>query len=723
MSHLTKPHFFIQFAENLTQEVSLPFPLLYALEFWSHTQTFTLILFPIISITFQSENELSTVLNQLFSYLDPIKTFNPFQSKHLAFFALALSLAYLVIFTLLILHVLLQTYLKKRIERSITQILSLFGIIHRRVIFFVVHCFFVQAINLNTNCDTYSFICGTEWTAISPIIIVLNFALAFLKESVCYTIHRTQNPFAVKNNLHSLIGLTQKMLIVLLAYLSESSEDAVVIINIVCSIAILAVLYRRLPNYNLSMLKLSILWASVNCFFAWTSLARVFDYHKDVLLFTTLSTPLIVKISATRLNVVLENILQKARRNRYHAVHLPILIEEHCKKTVMFSLEGEMNKATLYSMAFMTGHVEEFAGLEKGQMRDGIRAFAFDIAAKRMSDLLKTEPNDELLFISLVQIYLGELKDNFRSLSIMNTMKHKKLSIQGIISLEVISKNMEYMAVQYETNQEKNNQHNIHLEYFSYKTKSLTFKNLIRQEITEHLKLWKMTQSGIINTMDSINSAEIVHTKAREIHRYWMRHFHSNQYKYINACLMYGFYLEVVQALPMGGAQLLRKAYMALNNKWHLNKDLVDIIKKKNAVIVASIMPETLGKIIETSASAKDLFKAPKQGLVGSNIAVMMPSFVAGRHNNFIKRYQKGQNHQLKSGFVTYAKTFSDDYFRAELILNLHPDTEHGLNVAVCVKKIGEFESILIVDEEGMVVDCSKAIVKALNIPPKKDHY
>jgi len=449
--------------------------------------------------------------------------------------------------------------------------------------------------------------------------------------------------------------------------------------------------------------------------FSLTSLARVFKYDDDILLFTFLSIPLVIKISLMTLKTIQTRILTNLPTNPYYAVHLPALIDQNCMKAVLFTVDRQVNKATLYSMAFMSGHVGDFAGMDQETASEEIRKCAFNIVSKKMSDLLRSHMKNELLLITLAQIYLAELRDNFRALSIVNALKNKKLSTNGTLSLQVLSKVL--YNKEHEELQEESQSQSIHFEYFSYKKKSLAFKMLIKAEIAENLKIWKMVQAGTVHTKNLIEFAEKAHESAKEVARYWARHFQFNQYKYINPCLMYGIYMEVLQALPFGGVQLMQKAYTALGNKWHLNKDLIDIIKKKNAIIVASIMPESLGKVIETSASAKELFQTPSQGLVGSNVAVIMPSFIGSRHNNFIKKYQRDQRyHQPKSNFISYAKTFNDDFFKVELMLNLFADSVRGLNVAVCVKKVGDFETLIVVDEYGAIVECSKSIAKTLNL-------
>ena len=261
----------------------------------------------------------------------------------------------------------------------------------------------------------------------------------------------------------------------------------------------------------------------------------------------------------------------------------------------------------------------------------------------------------------------------------------------------------------------------IHLQYFSYKKKSLAFKSLIRTEITEHLKLWKMVQEGTIYTFETIKLTQVIHDQTKKITHYWNRHFHSNQYKYVNTCLMYGLYLEVVLAPPAMGSELINKAHGLLNNKWHFEKEIVDIVKGKIAVIVASIMPENFGRIVEASSSAKDMFGASLKDLIGSNIEVTMANFVAKKHNQFIEDYQKRLDNHLKSRIVSYAKSLNNEYFKVEMTLSLYPIVNQGLSVVACIKKTSEAETLMILDEDGVIIDCSRDLALELELPVKRE--
>jgi len=98
--------------------------------------------------------------------------------------------------------------------------------------------------------------------------------------------------------------------------------------------------------------------------------------------------------------------------NPYYVAHLPVLIEDFYRKTKVFSLDdAKMNRATLYSMAFIACCVDDLIDLEKEKAKEEVRKFAFNVAATRISDIFfKGHKENELLLIALIQIYTGELQ-------------------------------------------------------------------------------------------------------------------------------------------------------------------------------------------------------------------------------------------------------------------------------------------------------------------------
>jgi len=157
--------------------------------------------------------------------------------------------------------------------------------VHSKVLFFLLHCFFTKGIDLSMS-SCRDFLCSErKWAVIFSMLLVINVALVLTKEVFCYTIHyQKRSPHAVKNNLHSITVAFQKTLFLILIDLVNNSKDAVILLNILFTLQTLLILYRRLPYYNLVILKLSIYCTGISALFSLTSLARIFNHHNDILL-------------------------------------------------------------------------------------------------------------------------------------------------------------------------------------------------------------------------------------------------------------------------------------------------------------------------------------------------------------------------------------------------------------------------------------------------------
>jgi len=158
----------------------------------------------------------------------------------------------------------------------------------------------------------------------------------------------------------------------------------------------------------------------------------------------------------------------------------------------------------------------------------------------------------------------------------------------------------------------------------------------------------------------------------------------------------------------------------SMNNKWHVNRDVIDVAIGHSAVVVASIEPDKIGRIIDASSSVKDLFKANKESLIGANIGIVMPNIIAMRHNDLIKGYHQHFKENIDHCITTYAKTLQDDYFRVKVTLHVSPLTHKGLNLVSYIRKLSEYQSLMIIDSQGNIIEYSKNLSLPLNLFNKR---
>jgi len=454
---------------------------------------------------------------------------------------------------------------------------------------------------------------------------------------------------------------------------------------------------------------------------------RFFDPAENLCFIIVSLLPLVIKLSIIELNRTLQSILSFKFKSPYHTAHLPNLIENYLKKHAIFPVPEKFNKSTLFSMGFLGSEIERvlLAGKDQNPQTatEEVRKAAYLKIIETLTRALQKHPKSEILMLTIAQIRFHVFGDSFKALDIVNKIPEAHQSFAGRVSVKAICNH--FAEVNQDTKQfdaQNEKRKNSHLSYFTYRSKIQFFKTHIKTEIQDHIKLWKGFGNHESDVFSAVNQASRISSHTREITKYWYKNFEGQESSYVNASLMYGLYLEIVQAIPSGGYAFIKKAYTAINNKWHAWRDVIDVTVGSSAVIVASIEPDKIGKIIDTSSSVKELFKTSKQGLIGTNIAVVLPNFVAVKHNDLIRNYQKEFKGNIDHFISSYAKTLQDEYFKVEVTLHVSPLTHKGLNLVSYIRKLSEPQSLMIVNPRGNIVEYSQDLSLPLNLFMKKSH-
>ncbi len=715
--------FLLKITKEASQTLPLPSFACFLLEFISQSQIFSLILTQLLTKrSVQTTSHLSQTLNQLLSYLEPLHIFDPFQSESMALAMFFLTIVYILILLGLLFITSLLIDKGKYIKIALSKVLSFLYLLHSRVLFFPIHCFMVKALQLNNNCvDTESLYCNKGWLFGVVLLLILNIIVAIIKEGFCYTVHRDRSHYSMKGNQLPLTILFHKIIVGLLFYLIDNSTDAVVICNVGFCILAYVILQIGLPFYSLQTLKISVICSTICTICALVSFARIPGYKKDLILFTLCLLPIGIKISLILLKETLWTVFQQKSKRPYQAIHLPVLIEEYQNKLSLFPFPQKINSKTLFSLAFIRGNVPEGYNLKDEQEYNWIEAETYKAAISYLTQLSKKYPNDQLLLISMMEIYADILKDTMKAIYTINRLRtHPKLSLAGELSLEMVSGKFE--GNQFSIEESSVGKKTIHLDFFTAKTKTAKLKELIQKEVNGHLVLWRQIEGKKVDVMNIIQKANEISSQGKEVSKYWNENFCNYEGIYVSATIIYGLYIQIVQALPFEGLKLARKAYKAIKNRFHTHKEVLDIITGKSAIIAASIEPDKLGKIVDASSSVKKMFRAGKHGLIGTNLNGILPVAVAARHNGFIRNYlYRNSRDELNTQIVNYARTSDGEYFKVKVSLLISPFTQNGLNIVAHVKRLSDNEPIMIIDQEGKIIEYSESLGSFLNINVKRE--
>jgi len=717
--------FLLELIHDITTELSIPLIFCLFIELFSNLQILSLSLLPLLHNVPTSSNKLSSALNHTLSYLEPFKILDPFYSEASVIAILALCCLYFGSYILIIGYVALHKGEKFRFKKELCKTASFVTMIHSKIIFYLIHCFVMKAMNSHKDfcSDASSFGCMFQRIILPVILLIVNTLITLMQELFCYQIHQYKLAYGIKTNLHNFIKFSHKYLVIMLLYFLEDSSIKILIpFNVAFTVLDLAILDSRLPFYNMKMLKLSIACSTISAACAIFSSSKFFRDGENLCLIMILAMPLIVKISLMKLNTRLLKIFSfKSLKNPFHMVQLPSLIEEYLDKNTIFPLPKKLSNATLYSMGFMSSSQIENINLsiKEGNMQDGTKEThkaVYSAALEGMEKMMQKYPRNELLSLCVAQIYYLELEDSFKALDITNRISDKHKTFAGRISLQSISRELAKFSQRMNQISSQEKQKNSHLNYFAYRNKAQILKRRIKIEIDDHIKLWKSFNDKELDVLNMVSQASKISPHTRSIMDYWKRNFEGYEVLNVNASLMYGLYLEIVQAIPYGSHTYFKKAYSSINNKWHIYKDIIDVVTGQSGIIVASVEPDKIGKIIDTSSSVKTLFKTSEHGLIGSNIAVVLPNIVAVKHNDLIKGYQKYFTGNINHNINSYAKTLQDEYFKAEVTLHVSPLIHKGVNLVGFIKKVSDYQSLMIVDPQGNVMECSKDLGISLNL-------
>ncbi|RYX99624.1 hypothetical protein EON78_03315, partial [bacterium] len=109
-------------------------------------------------------------------------------------------------------------------------------------------------------------------------------------------------------------------------------------------------------------------------------------------------------------------------------------------------------------------------------------------------------------------------------------------------------------------------------------------------------------------------------------------------------------------------------------------------------------------------------FKITKEMLIGQRVEALLPRYVAKKHESFIKTFSQNSRHDLNQQWQTYARTVDGSLFQAEVRLKIYPYINRGLNLIAQVKKMQNPEIIMIVNDQGVIVDSSDELLPVLNL-------
>jgi len=590
--------------------------------------------------------------------------------------------------------------------------------IHSRLIFCPMHYFFVWIVSLHNDCGTViateanDLNCKIYFFVATVVMIVLNFMFAFFKELMIYSIKQDKDTLSSKGNFYFRVQLLQKAIIPIFIMMLTDVKAMVAAFNLIFALAYCYNLLRTLPFFNIRVQKLSFLYAAAHLSSSFFMLVFSFDSGERFFEVTTIILfTMIYRVFIAYFDWSLKRIFDLRFSTPDEALHISVLLKTHTKKYSNVSkLDNNYREGSFYLYGFLKSYNVNPANLSDFSTMKAYDLELYTMVLKKLNDLLKKNPKNDRLKLLIIEFYVKKIGNASRAITLLNYIRDNNSSIQIQIAVQELYQKLEkkYCNVDSNTDLEV-------LRYFQFRDDVNSLKENIQNEITKQIKVWREMATDTMNVKTVVDMCEEIEALHRVSKKMWQASYRQWEMSFASPFLMYGIYLDVVRKNQFDGLKAIEKFYEIRKMRGHLRKDM-SAFSEDVAIILGSIETERPGIIIDASSSVQSIFKTTKEMLIGQRIEALLPRYVAKKHEGLIKMYSQNSRHDLNQQWQTYARTVDGSLFQAEVRLKIYPYINRGLNLISQIKKVQNPEIILIVDDQGAIVDCSEELFPIFNL-------
>jgi len=332
---------------------------------------------------------------------------------------------------------------------------------------------------------------------------------------------------------------------------------------------------------------------------------------------------------------------------------------------------------------------------------------------EKLSSLLERNPSSKLLLLTMASICLKKLDNIPRTIVLVKRLETSRLSIPVSTSLDVFHKKLEkfHLKADFEANPDKTL--NL-LNHFVYKEKAIEFQKIMLEEVNKHIELWEEIKKEHIDVQTVIQISTKIHINSGLVQKMHEANFRQFTYHFVNPLMMYSVYLELIKEYSDDARKLIKQFWSLTRSQARTQG--FDVFCEEIGVAIISIERLNTGVIVDASGSMQTLFLIDKSRIVGQQLTSILPDFVANYLIKTIKGYAKTPTRKLDSTLVTYGKMPNGNFFEVEVNLRLFPRIEKEVKLMVSFKKLSQPKPILIVNTEGVILEASEPLVKALDI-------
>ena len=635
----------------------------------------------------------------------------PIWSCIVVYFALHL----LIIITIILYY----GHFKRRANKRIMNAVNISYLFHSRIAFFLIQAFFFLFLESFTdvrNSSNHKILYQSSWFIITVILSVFNVTLAFVKEFILYQFSKAKNFTGIKTNLYHQIALVYKTVSLILSFFDQKKAMEVnSIISLFLSMALVYILYSRLPFYNLTVLKTTTVMTAIILSCSTMFFLNIFVTDRTALnglqVFFFLFPLLMIKILLSILKIAFQRILKGGSKSPAQVLHLAILIELASEEEQFSSRSRKAAFPDLY-MLNQTLNIDLDPGIQiNSQAAEENKVLKLSkCMIAILEDALLVNPDSELLLINMAEIYFYKLHNIPKAIEFIKKLEAETPSIAARTFIEDFYSDFKnaHMNEYFDTEDQLEL-----VEYFKYSEETEIMKTKIMKEIGLHLSFWTEIKDKKIDVKKIIKYSVSIDKLFNKIDSHFTRQNNGFKQQFVQAVLMCAVYLDKIRSLPIEGFKMVQRFQMIRQNVIHRNG--FNIHSGTKALVMISLDKRNVGEILEASGSTESLFGTKKKKLVGSNFGCLFANDIAKTHQYFVQQFAKAPDHKLDHKVKTYGKTADGDLFELEAHFILYPHLKKEISIMVLFQKLSDPQSLIIIDYDNSVVDCSNQLEKAFH--------
>jgi len=590
--------------------------------------------------------------------------------------------------------------------------------VHTRLIFCPMHYFFVWIVSKHNECSTlleaesFDLHCKSYFFGVTILLTVINFCFALFKEMVIYSIKQDKDVLSSKSNFYFQTQLLHKAIIPIFIMMLSDTKEIIFVFNLVFSLGYCYHLVRSFPFFNILVQKISFCYAAAHLSSSFFAFAFSFDKGEEYFeIMTIIMFTMVYRVLIVYFDFSLKRIFDMRFWTPEEALHISLLLKTHTKKySTISKLENNYREGSFYLYGFLKSYGIDAKNLVEFETMKDYELELYTLVLKKLNDLRKKYPKNDLLLLLIIEIYVKKLGNASRAITLLNHMRDNRSSIQIQLAVRELYQKLErkYCNIDSNTDLEV-------LRYFQFRDDVNELKENIQNEISKQIKVWKEMSLDNMNVKTVVDISEEIDILHKASKKMWQTNYKGWEMSFASPFLMYGIYLDVVRKNQFDGLKAIEKFYEIRKIRSHFKKEM-SAFSEEIAILLGSIETERPGIIIDASSSVQGIFKITRDMLVGQRIDALLPRFVAKKHEGMIKKYSQNSRHDLNRQWNTYARTVDGSLFQAEVRLKIYPYINRGLNLIAQVRRIQNPEIIMVVDGQGLIVDCSEELLPILNL-------